>query len=91
MQKPHRTSKETFYITIVMSRSFKKTPISGNCVCRSEKQDKRIANRRLRRAEKQAIKIGKDLPLVDEISNVWDFGKDGKHYMKEPDEKDMRK
>ena len=35
-----------------MSRSFKKTPVTGNATCESEKQDKRIANRIARRSIK---------------------------------------
>lgn len=64
----------------------------GNAICRSEKDDKRIANRQLRRAQKQAINRGDEiLPIQKEISNVWSFGKDGKHYMQNFDEKYMRK
>lgn len=75
-----------------MSRSKKKTPIIGNAKCRSEKEDKTIANRRLRRAHKQAIDRGADvLPMQNEISKVWSFGKDGKHYMQNIDVKYMRK
>lgn len=75
-----------------MSRSKRKTPIVGNAICRSEKEDKQIANRKLRRAQKQAINNGDEiLPLKREKSNVWAFGKDGKHYMQNFDEKYMRK
>lgn len=75
-----------------MSRSKRKTPIIGNCVCRSEKQDKAIANRRLRRAEKAAIKSNAEiLPHKKEISDIWAFGKDGKRYLKKPCRKDLQK
>jgi len=64
-----------------MSRSIKKTPIIGHCNCCSEKKDKRIANRKFRLSTKILLKKGKD-PLfsIRQISNVWQFGKDGKQY-----------
>ncbi len=65
-----------------MSRSKRKTPITGITTCESEKQDKRKANRKLRRKTREEIKKGNDtLPLLREVSNVWDFGKDGKWYL----------
>lgn len=68
-----------------MSKSFKKTPISGNTTHPSEKQDKRVANRKLRRAIRQYINIDPDeddyiLPILREVSNVWSFAKDGKRW-----------
>lgn len=64
-----------------MSRSKKKTPIVGNCGG-SDKEDKRRANRSLRRAFKVAIQEDKEiLPLIDDVSSTWSFQKDGKHYM----------
>lgn len=82
-----------------MSQSRKKTPVSGNTTARSEKQDKRLANRRLRRNTKQVLVVnGKGgpefdptLPLLREVSNVWSFDKDGRHWMRDPKPKDMRK
>jgi hypothetical protein len=64
-----------------MSRSKQKNPITGITTAASEKQDKRIANRRLRRRIKQLL--GADpradiLPLEREVSNVWLMDKDGK-------------
>ncbi len=62
-----------------MSRSFKKTPIVGITACKSEKQDKRDANRKHRRISKQKITFSSaPLPLMKEVSNIWGFGKDGK-------------
>lgn len=64
-----------------MSRSRKKTPVSGNTKCKSEKMDKRIANRILRRITKQAVAQDKEvLPDINEVLSVWEMGKDGKHY-----------
>jgi hypothetical protein len=64
-----------------MSRSRKKTPITGITTATSEKQDKRIANRRERRINRIILQTTGDetqLRLKREISNVWAFDKDGK-------------
>ena len=65
-----------------MSRSMRRTSISGMTLAPSEKQDKRLANRRLRRIVRcrllwQAAEV---LPDLREISNRWSFKKDGKAY-----------
>ena len=75
-----------------MSRSRKKTPKIGVTAASSEKEDKRKANRIFRRVSKVQIKKG-DTPLLDikEVSNVWDFDKDGKYFIKNPTKKDLRK
>lgn len=55
-----------------MSRSRRKTPITGVTTAVTEKENKRDANRKLRRLNK--IKIHKrdyDLFQLREISNVW--------------------
>lgn len=64
-----------------MSRSYKHTTISGITTATSEKRDKQLANRRFRRISKHRAKIDAE-PLVDlnEISDPWDFQKDGKRY-----------
>lgn len=77
---PVRSSTTTE--TTKMSRSRRKTPIMGITTCRSEKKDKRFNNRKLRRATKVAI--GKDkeiLPGMDDVSNAWTMGKDGRQYI----------
>jgi hypothetical protein len=64
-----------------MTRSRKKTPISGITTVRSEKQDKRLGNRRVRRAVKQALATSVDvdiLPHRRELTNPWTMAKDGK-------------
>jgi hypothetical protein len=66
-----------------MSRSRKHTPISGHTNARSEKRDKRAANRKLRRrirATMQANPETESLPELRELSDVWGMDKDGKHY-----------
>ena len=75
-----------------MSRSKKKKPIFGYTTCESEKEDKRITNRKYRRKINQSLISGKEvLPTIREISNIWSFGKDGKHYYKYAESKDLRK
>jgi hypothetical protein len=71
-----------------MSRSRRKTPKAGITTADSEKQDKRLANRDLRRKVRQ----GKLDLRVRDVSNVWSFDKDGKQRFdpkKHP--KEMRK
>jgi hypothetical protein len=66
-----------------MSRSYKKTPISGWCGG-SEKEDKQIANRKFRKREHQAIQSHQleRLPHdANDVSNVWSMAKDGKHWI----------
>jgi len=59
-----------------MSRSHLKTPVFGFTTATSEKQDKRQANRRLRRQ----VRAGQLHLTLREVSNVWSFAKDGKRY-----------
>ncbi len=66
-----------------MSRSRKKTPIGGITTARSERQDKRLANRKVRRHVRVALVAHSDrdvLPDLRQISNVWTMAKDGKRY-----------
>lgn len=75
-----------------MSRSRRKTPITGVTTAVTEKENKRDANRKLRRLNK--IKIRKrdyDLFQLREISNVWGFDKDGKYYIKNPSKRSLMK
>lgn len=64
-----------------MSRSFKHTTISAITTATSEKRDKQLANRRFRRISRHRVRIEAE-PLVhlNEISDIWDFQKDGKRY-----------
>ena len=64
-----------------MSRSRKKTPITGITTAESEKKDKRLANRSERRINKWLLKYYQDeakLRAKREVSNVWGMDKDGK-------------
>jgi len=68
-----------------MSRSYRHTPVIGNC-SHSDKPGKVNANRTLRTHVRQALRNCDDfdglvLPLLREVSNVWSFPKDGKHRM----------
>ncbi len=66
-----------------MSRSYRKTPITGITTAASEKRDKQLANRRLRRRVKQALRGEPEaqvLPLKREVSDVWTMDKDGKRW-----------
>lgn len=64
-----------------MSRSYKKTPISGFTTAKSEKEDKRFANRLFRRASRNLIKANREpFYKLIEVCNIWDFAKDGRVY-----------
>jgi hypothetical protein len=64
-----------------MSRSRKKTCISGATLCVSEKKDKIANHKRERRAVKQAIVNGDELmPHYREVSDPWSMSKDGRIY-----------
>ncbi|QDK81468.1 hypothetical protein EXU85_23795 [Spirosoma sp. KCTC 42546] len=67
-----------------MSRSLRKTPILGITTASTEKQDKRWANRRLRRINRVRIRKADEPARLREVSNVWDFKKDGKMYYLSP-------
>jgi hypothetical protein len=71
-----------------MSRSYKKTPIHGNCGS-SEKEDKVISHKKYRRHVKDdIISTHGDLesleeimyPKENEVVNIWSMSKDGKTY-----------
>jgi hypothetical protein len=66
-----------------MSRSRKITSISGITNAKSEKQDKKLYNRRFRRICNVKVRaFGADdvLPVLREYSNVWAMDKDGKKW-----------
>lgn len=79
-----------------MSRSHKHTPIMGNTTAKSEKADKRSANRKLRRKVKSQINVYIDVDTIlisdlREVSNLCGFAKDGKNYIDRPKPEWMRK
>ena len=61
-----------------MSRSRRKTPVCSLTCAESEKQDKRLANRAFRRGVKLALITGQAMPVMREVSQVYDWDKDGK-------------
>ena len=66
-----------------MSRSKKKISIGGITTSPSEKQDKRIYNRRYRHTYKQLLQMDFQrelLPHLKEYSNPWSMNKDGKKW-----------
>lgn len=66
-----------------MSHSVRHSPFIGITCCDSEKSDKRIANRKLRRRVAEAIRCEIEPPVIREVSNVWLFGKDGKQRVRD--------
>ncbi len=71
-----------------MSNSIRKTPILGILHPKgSEKKDKRIANRSLRRVSRQRLVCALDhdalvLPIMREHFDVWSFSHDGKRWIR---------
>jgi hypothetical protein len=75
-----------------MSRSYRKTKIFGMTKAESEKKDKRLANRRLRKAISNMDLLETEIvPTIEDVSNVWSFDKDGRQYWHNATKKDMRK
>lgn len=69
-----------------MSRSYRHNPYTGMTNAPSEKQDKRICNRRLRRRNKQRLLSGEEHIFLtkEEAMNIAVMDKDGKFYF-DPD------
>lgn len=70
-----------------MSRSRRKTPITGHTNCRSEREDKKTWHQRWRTHERSTLAnlspegLAAHLPsLENQVSNVWSMGKDGRSY-----------
>jgi len=61
-----------------MSRSYKKTPVTGLTGCWSEKDWKTEWHRRWRARIKDAVREERDPPLLHEVCDIWDGPKDGK-------------
>jgi hypothetical protein len=69
-----------------MSRSRRHSPFIGMTTAQSEKDDKRLARRRLRQRDKRT-----EGPVDKrEVSEVWTFDKDGRQQI-DPKSKWMRK
>lgn len=66
-----------------MSKSKKKNSIGGILLSPSEKEDKRLYNRRFRRVCRQILESDIDVelfPHLREHSNPWSMNKDGKRW-----------
>jgi hypothetical protein len=77
-----------------LSRSRRKTPITGITSAVSEKQDKAASHRVYRRTLKQLIEPTLETPLPSEqqLTNSWSMAKDGKSKFDfAPSPKRMRK
>ncbi|MCK8786311.1 hypothetical protein M0638_18190 [Roseomonas sp. NAR14] len=76
-----------------MSRSRRRTPITGITSADSEKADKRRANRAVRRALRQDDVADPDavLPGLRDVSDTWSMAKDGKRWLGHGDPRPMRK
>ena len=69
-----------------MSRSRKRTPVSPNACASSEKDDKARANRRFRRITRERVRAAAEPPSdIREVSSVWLFAKDGRHFVRNPE------
>jgi hypothetical protein len=69
-----------------MAHSFRHTPVIGITTARSDKPGKKVASRKLRKRVRMALLECPDfdnlvVPLQREVSDVWDFPKDGKRRM----------
>lgn len=74
-----------------MSRSQKKTPISGITTAASDKAFKVAEHRRERRASKTDLGEGHEPPHPKAFGNPWNSEKDGKACIADPRPEDMRK
>jgi 3-methyladenine DNA glycosylase AlkC len=75
-----------------MSRSIRKTKIFGVATAISEKQDKRLWNRKFRKVCKRLINVEKEPPVnINSVTNIWSGAKDGRRYVISATKKDMRK
>lgn len=74
-----------------MSRSHRHTPIFGNTCKDSERQFKAAEHRRERRVVKATLDEDGNCPAPKEFGSPWAGPKDGKHYWRGAEAKDMRK
>jgi hypothetical protein len=76
-----------------MARSYRHTPIVGNGGARSEKRDKQLAHRALRKQNKQRLVVGLEMLRTKEVHDIYAWSKDGKQYLSAPEKhpKLMRK
>jgi len=66
-----------------MSRSRRSTPIAGITCAASEKSDKRVANRKGRRVNREILSASNDDSLLRDrkaTGDPWNMSKDGKQF-----------
>lgn len=65
-----------------MSRSKRSTPIVGDTTATTEKHDKALAHRRTHSAVRQTFAAGElEIPSLRKTENIWQYDKDGKHWI----------
>lgn len=74
-----------------MSRSKRHTPVFPITNSDSDKQFKRLENRRGRRVSREAVDRGEEAPSPKQFGNPWGSSKDGKFFDPEAGAKDMAK
>jgi hypothetical protein len=75
-----------------MSRSQRTTSIAGNTCAASEKHDKRVANRRDRRVNREILDGTHDDSILKDrktTGDPWEMSKDGKQYFDPKDHPDL--
>jgi hypothetical protein len=71
---------------IAMTRSRRKTPITGITCAESDKPFKRAEHSRERSRVRQALHVGEEPPHPKAFGNPWKSEKDGKQYVRTPSE-----
>lgn len=73
-----------------MSRSRRKTPIHGITTASSDKSSKIASHRRIRRTIRQLVLEKLENPPVEkQITNSWNFNKDGKKWFNSDQHPDL--
>lgn len=80
-----------------MSRSRRKTPITGITNAASEKKDKQIWHRRFRHKIRDILRRTNEdeiddieLPVEKEVSSTWAMDKDGKQYIGDMEDQEYK-
>ena len=77
-----------------MGKSYRKSKHFGFTAARSEKKDKVFHHRKMRRRVQQQLHsedFDAPFPVDNEVSNVWNFAKDGKQYWPDAGKRDLGK
>jgi len=76
-----------------MSRSFRKNKIFGWSASESEKKDKKICNRKMRRYNKHILQedVEEEFMTQDEAMDKYQMSKDGKQYWGDATKRDLSK